>query len=325
MSEIHAVLQKYKSKIFGIPGVSGIAIGYKETNGQIQDQLAIIVFVLKKSSHVEDKYRIPEQLDGFVTDILEKKFGLELTSTDPFERFDDVFSGISITPEDVPPPWGTLGCIIRSNGNAHVPPGDYILTNQHVLWYADPNNPNSTSRGVIQPGRANDPPPPNYFCGNYIYGVKDPVSDCAICTIAGTRGWHNEVPNHPWRPGRRDLMGIAQAAVGDEVYKYGATTGNTRGVVRFIHYHDPILPIQNSIYIENPDASMWVAKGDSGSVLIRYADDFVVGLNFAADANTMLNPNQHRTLPDNLPAYYGGYAYDIQSQMNYFGAIVDLA
>jgi hypothetical protein len=236
-----------------------------------------------------------------------------------------VFSGISITPLETPPPWGTFGCIIHTTGNANVPNGNYLLTNQHVLWYADPHNPNSHTRVVIQPGKADEPPPQNYSCGDYVYGVKNPTSDCAIATIGYGRTWRNEVPNHPWRPGRRTLAGVAAAAPGDEVYKYGATTKSTRGRVLYVNFTPPHLPIQNSIYIVNPDGTMWVAKGDSGSVLIRYSDDFVLGLNFAADENTMVPPNQHPALPDNLPAYSAGYAYDIQSQMNIFGGTVTLA
>lgn len=325
MSDINSVLEKYKQKIFGIPGCTGIAIGYKEVKGEVIDEISIVVFVAQKMNDVDSKNMIPKVLDGFTTDVVQKRVGLELMATDPFARFSDVFSGISITPQDTPPPWGTLGCIIHTTGNHNVPPGNYILTNQHVLWYADPNNPNSISRTVIQPGNTDDPLPPNYNCGDFVYGIKNVTSDCAIFSIDVTRNWENEVPNHPWRPGRRELMGIAQAAVGDEVYKYGATTGSTRGVVRYINYNDPVLPIQNAIYIANPDNTMWVANGDSGSVLIRYADDFVVGLNFAADAHTMLNPDQHKTLPHDLPAFSAGYAYDIQSQMNIFGGVVTLA
>jgi hypothetical protein len=70
---------------------------------------------------------------------------------------------------------------------------------------------------------------------------------------------------------------------------------------------------------------MWVGTGDSGSVLIRYSDDAVLGLNFMADDKTMLNPDQHPELPAGMPAYWAGYAYDIQSQMSNFGGIVTLA
>ena len=318
-------LEKHKARLLSLSGCTGVAIGRKVVAGEITDQLAIVVFFDKKQAGVAPSDLVPAVLDGVPTDVVEKTFGFTPTATDPFERFDEVFSGISITPRDTSPAWGTLGCIIRTTGNAFVPNGDYLLTNQHVLWYADPNNPNSTTRQVIQPGRTDYPAPPNYSCGDYVYGRKTPTSDCAIASIGYGRTWRNEVPNHPWRWGRRDLAGVAAAAVGDEVYKYGATTQSTRGVVQFIHFNSPHLPIQNAIYTANPDGEMWVATGDSGSVLIRYSDDFVLGLNFAADETTMLPPDSHPVLPDNRPAYSAGYAYDVQTQMNIFGGVVILA
>jgi len=70
---------------------------------------------------------------------------------------------------------------------------------------------------------------------------------------------------------------------------------------------------------------MWVAQGDSGSVLIRYRDDAILGLNFLADDTKILPPKCHPQLPNELPAYYGGFAYDIQRQMDVFGGVVTLA
>lgn len=325
MSDLIETLERHKAELFARPGCTGAAIGYKVRSGEILEELAIVVFVERKSIDLEPGRMIPPVLDGVLTDVVEKSFGLTPTATDPFDRFSELFGGISITPRDTPPPWGTLGCIINTTGNAHVPAGDYFLTNEHVLWYADPNNPNSTTTQVIQPGKTDEPAPANYSCGDFVYGQKTNQSDCAIASIGYGRTWRNEVPNHPWRPGRRDLKGVATAAVGDEVYKYGATTNSTRGVVQYIHFNPVHLPIQNAIYIANPDGTMWVAKGDSGSVLIRYSDDYVLGLNFAADETTMLPPNKHPVLPDNLPAYTAGYAYDVQSQMNIFGGVVTLA
>jgi hypothetical protein len=325
MSDIKAALQKYKNRLLSLSGCTGVAIGYKEIKGEVIDQLAIVVFVKKKQHTPDSEQLVPAMLDDFPTDVVQKDPGLELTATQPFDRFEQLIGGISITPRETPPAWGTLGCFIRTTGNMHVAPGVYLLTNQHVLYYADPANPNSTTRNVIQPGNTGDPAPANYSCGDFVYGIKNRTSDCAIATVGYGRTWVNEVPNHPWRPGRRTLNGIGVAQVGDEVYKYGATTKSTRGVVRYIHYSHPILPIDNAIYIANPDDNMWVAKGDSGSVLVRYDDDFVVGLNFAADDTTILRPDQHPELPDNLPAYSAGYAYDIQSQMDIFGGVVTLA
>lgn len=325
MSELIKTLEKHKAQLLSTPGCTGVAIGYKVIAGEIIDQLAIVVFVEKKRADIAPNDLIPAILDGMPTDVVEKTFGYMPTATDPFARFSQVFSGISLTPRETPPGWGTLGCVIHTTGNAQVPNGNYLLTNQHVLWYADPANPNSTTTQVIQPGNTDDPAPANYSCGDFVYGQKSPTTDCAIASIGYGRTWKNEVPNHPWRPGKRDLAGVAAAAVGDEVYKFGATTKSTRGVVQYIHYNHPILPIQNAIYITSLDGGMWVAKGDSGSVLIRYDDDFVLGLNFAADDTTMLHPDLHPVLPDNLPAYWAGYAYDVQSQMDIFGGVVTLA
>lgn len=323
MSELFETLEKHKAHLLSLPGCNAVAVGRKVTAGETLDQLAIIVFFEKKLDSVSADYLVPSMLDGIPTDVVERTFGLAETATDPFARFDKVFSGISITPRDVPPPWGTFGCIIRTTGNGNVPAGDYLLTNQHVLWYADPANPNSTTTQVIQPGRTDEPAPLNYNCGDFVFGQKNPTSDCAIATIAYGRTWRNEVPNHPWHPGRRDLQGVAAAAVADEVYKYGATSKSTSGYVLLIHFNHAHLPIQNAIYVENLDQETWCAKGDSGSVLIRYDDDYVLGLNFAADDTTLVQPPPD--LPDNIPGYYGGYAYDIQAQMNVFGGAVTLA
>tara|TARA_R110002072_G_scaffold291054_2_gene459019 strand:- start:209 stop:970 length:762 start_codon:yes stop_codon:yes gene_type:complete len=247
------ILENAKSQLLSLPGCTGVAIGYKEVAGELIDQLTIIVFVEKKRLDVSEAERVPSEIDGAPVDVIERSFGLELTATDPFARFAQVFGGISITPRDVPPPWGTFGCVINTTGNAHVPAGDYLLTNQYVLSYADPNNPNSTTRCVLQPGRTDEPAPANYSCADYTYGEKTLVSVCAVATIVYGRTWANEVPNHPWHSGRRTLRGVAAPAVGDEVYKYGATTQNTRGVIRYIHSNDPVLPIQDAVYIEAPN------------------------------------------------------------------------
>jgi hypothetical protein len=317
-------LNKHKARLLALPGCTGVAIGYKEVAGEVIDRLAIVVFVERKQKGIAADCLVPAILDGIPTDVVEKTFGYKLTATDPFARFTQMFSGISITPLGNPDGWGTLGCIIHTTGNAHVPGGNYLLTNQHVLSKADPNQPGNRSTVVLQPGSA-DKPPADYACGDYVYGVEDDINDCAIATIGRGRTWRNEVPNHPWRPGRRTLAGVAAAAVGDEVYKYGATTNSTRGVVRFVHADYPDIRIRDAIYIESLDGSMWVGTGDSGSILIRYSDDFVLGLNCAADHATELPANSHPPLHDRMPAYSAGYAYDIQRQMNVFGGVVTLA
>jgi hypothetical protein len=143
VNELLEVLEKHKARLLALPGCTGVAIGYKEVAGEVIDQLAIIVFVEKKQKDMAADYLVPAILDGVPVDVVEKTFGYKKTATDPFARFPQVFSGISITPRDASEIWGTFGCIIHTTGNAQVPNGNYLLTNQHVLLYADPQNPNS--------------------------------------------------------------------------------------------------------------------------------------------------------------------------------------
>lgn len=326
MDRLIEILERHKARLLALPGCTGVAVGRKEVGGKATDQLAIVVFFEKKRTDVPADQLVPPMLDDSPTDVIEKRFGLKLTATDPFDRFDQVFSGISITPRDATELWGTFGCVIRTTGNANVDAGDYLLTNHHVLRYADPNNPHSKSRQIIQPGNTDNPAPANYACGDYVYGLADQENDCAIATIGYGRTWRNEVPNHPWRPGRIDLAGVGAAAVGQKVYKYGATSSSTRGTVQFVHYDSPDQQIRNAIYVLADDGETWCAEGNSGSLMIRYDDNIVVGLNFAADDETLLPTTQNDSAQRSpRPRYAAGFAYDIQRQMNNFGGVVTLA
>src|SRR5262249_23516378 len=152
---------------------------------------------------------------------------------------------------------------------------------------------------VIQPGvlpsNTGKPAdtPANYVIGAYLDGYMDNQNDCAVVSLNGTREWRNEVDCAPGTPGRKALAGVAQANVNDEVYKFGATSKYTAGIVTNTNLNTAT--IQNAIYVESKvrhdlvhsggapnvdDTEIWVAPGDSGSVLIRASDHRVVGLNF---------------------------------------------
>ncbi|HEX3101329.1 MAG TPA: hypothetical protein VHQ01_06050, partial [Pyrinomonadaceae bacterium] len=253
-------MKKHKARLLSLPGCTGVAIGNKKVNGEATDQLAIVIFVAeKKRGGVAASDLVPLTLDGMPTDVVEKTFGFKklagvdpgasgerngrrLEIVDPFARFPELFSGISITPKENYISWGTLGCIIHSTGNRYVRSGDYLLTNHHVLQAADPDSPHyKGSMDIIQPGFVhNIVPPANYLCGKYVWGIEDDrTNDCAIATISVTRDWKNEVPDPLGGPVRRPLTAVAQAAVGDKVYKFGATTQITVGVVEDIHLDVP--------------------------------------------------------------------------------------
>lgn len=317
LEKAKASLKQHKNDLLRSPGCTGVGIGFKRVKGEETDRLAIIVFVAKKLAQPPKLHAIPKELDGVRTDVVEEEeLGFDLTATDPFARFEELFSGISVTPREASPTWGSMGCFINTPGDVanQVAAGDYLLTCQHVLQYVTPHD-----MVIIQPSDGMVPPQP-YRCGNYVQGYRSPTRDCAIATVAYGRTFSNEVPNYPWQPGRRPILGVATAAPGQDVYKYGATTKFTRGRVALINYNPPNTNYQNAILIrsEGGEHDVWVAKGDSGSVAILQSNDHIIGLNFAGTRNSIMT-NPPRDLPA-YAAYFRGFAYDIQTQMNSFSA-----
>lgn len=308
MPDIHAVLERNKAALLALPGCTAVAISYKKVSGRTTAIPSIVVYVDRKKPTAPE-HAVPPSIEGIATDVVEQHFDFRATATNPFDRFDPLIGGVSLTALEDSAVYGTIGCFIDVDG--HVPPtpaGIYLLTNQHVVQVAAAAG---GDRRVIQPGNVANPPA-NYVTGLFMAGQRDATHDCAITTI-GRRGYRNEVPNHPLHPGNRALTGVAVAAVGDRVYKYGATTKHTTGTVTDVNFNIPG-GIQNAIRIVGENNGIWCDGGDSGSVAIRYADDRVVGLNFVGDA--------HTTVPG---GYRAGLAYDIATQMQVFGGVVRLA
>lgn len=323
---IVAILEKYKKQLLSLPNVTGVAVGRKQRKGQTTEELSVVVFVREKLLDLAPHEAVPREMDGIQTDVVAREMVPKLCATDPFERFETMFSGISTTPRDNPLPWGTIGCIIRTDGTVpQVPMDEYILTCEHVYAYANPLSPHSTTRQVMQPGKwmPLTPAPANYNCGDYVYGIQNATNDCAVARIGGGRRFINQIPNSPGSIGYRRLNGIAVAVVGDSVYKYGATTKYTRGEVTYVNYDDVNLNMENAIVVNSAGlGDYWATDGDSGSVLVRYRDDMVLGMNFAVDKASQTN----KVSPIEL--YYGysvGFAYDIGTQLRNFGTNVTLA
>lgn len=305
-------LDRHQEELLGRRGCTGVAIARKEVGGRTTDTLSITVYVRNKRADVSAEELVPPVIGGFPTDVVEEdKRRFELLATDPFAQHDPLFGGIAIATWELPRDYGSIGCFIHTTGspNVGIAEGDYLLTCQHVLVGAVPDD-----HRVIQPSYEGDEPPDKYFCGNWVAGYQTADSDCAIVRVIW-RSFENEVPNYPWWPGRRSIKGVGMAAPGDEVYKYGATTKFTKGVVDRVNYTSPEGTRTHVVLIrsEKGPADVWIAEGDSGSVAIRQDDDFVVALNFGGDPDHIVSPRSPAT-------YWYGYSYDIQAQMDHFVA-----
>jgi hypothetical protein len=320
MDALPAILERHRAALFALPGCTAVAIGKKIAAGKRTNTDSIVVFV-KKKGHVPAGGAAPALLEGIPTDVVEKTFDFRPTNIDPFQRFNPLVGGISLTSWEDSSVYGSVGCFIIADGQVpQVPYGNYLLTNQHVLAVAAA----SDDHRVIQPGNVDFPPPANSAFGCYVFGQRDASHDCAIATIVQTHGCPvpgqyirnavNQVPDHPGQQGWRILAGTAAPALNDRVYKYGATTHHTVGNVTNINFSTQDNSIVNAIYIDGENGGVWCDGGDSGSVVIRYADDYVVGLNFRADTNMPVQGG-----------YSAGLAYDILTQMQVFGNVVQLA
>ena len=318
MSKIDEAFERAKHRLLRLPGCTAVSIGRKVVGGARTDQDAIVLHVARKGDQTDAGTTMPAMIEGFPTDVVEMTYSFKDMSTDPFEKHDPVFGGLSISPLEDIGSYGSIGCFIQADGTvAKVPAGTYLLTNRHVVSVAlDENSTNA----VVQPGDQSTPVKASTLGAVVSSSApKHSQYDCAIVGL-GTRGFVNEVPNHPLKPGRRRLTGIGQAEIGDHVYKYGATTGHTRGVVEYVNfsYTDRTtrkVVVDNAILVKGVDGKVWCGPGDSGSVVVRYEDDVVVGLNFKAETTSGTDKD----------GYVKGLAYDISTQVSLFSTVVALA
>ncbi len=225
--------------------------------------------------------------------------------------------GLAIAPNASPAQFGTLGCIIRTSGrrSPFIAPGVYFLTNYHVITYAVPNGPYQGDGVILQPewGSASATPAPiAYRCGKYVYGVQEPDADCAICSIHFRRSANN-FPKRDWHFNHRRVRGLGAARVGDVVYKFGARSGYTKGIVVAVEkfFSSGSRSFQRTIQIVGADGAAFCGPGDSGSIIVRKKDDVAVGLLFLEDTHSNVGEGES-------PLCREGYAYDLLSQLNHF-------
>jgi hypothetical protein len=71
--EIVPLKMAVEDDLLGLPGVTGVDVGYKEVGGEQTDEMAIIVFVGRKGEFDEGD-RIPSEIHGVKTDVVEATF-----------------------------------------------------------------------------------------------------------------------------------------------------------------------------------------------------------------------------------------------------------
>ena len=72
------VKEQAETRLLKLSGVTGVDVGYKETEGRTTDIVAIRVFVAKKGT-VPAEQTIPTHIQDVPTDVIERRFVLNRT------------------------------------------------------------------------------------------------------------------------------------------------------------------------------------------------------------------------------------------------------
>jgi hypothetical protein len=108
--------------------VVGVGVGYKESNGERSDQVAVVVLVEEKKplAALRDEDLIPRELEGMRTDVVE--VGYLRAQQTARERYRPIIpSGVSVGHYKVTA--GTLGTMVKDRTTSEF----FLLSNNHVL------------------------------------------------------------------------------------------------------------------------------------------------------------------------------------------------
>ncbi len=310
--ELNAAFDALAGVVFGIDGVTGIDIGYRDEAAADPNDLALRIYVRDIQAIPSDLTDLTAQLE--VPFVVIQRVFQDMATLPDIEQHRPVIGGISVCTERlavVGGSSGTLGAIgVTTMTN---PPIVVGLSNWHVLCYDQNRN---WGDKVIQP----EPGPvgrlPNDIIGKLVNwafpeSVYSGEADAAICSID---------PPVVATPLIADIgltAGTTTESLGQLVSKRGRTTGLTTGIVTtdpdkrgtFLTSKKGKLPPVNNPYnntlttdrlITNqitirpdfPSSVYFCDHGDSGSVVVD-GSNRIIGLLAWGGSVTYSDPIEH--------------------------------
>ena len=277
-SPIQLAKERAEDSLFAIPGVNAVGIGRKKKNGALTNELAIVVFLAHKKTLAElsEAERIPDNIEGFPTDVIEQPESRPL-----------IKGGVQIEADSVGLV-GTLSCFARTTDT---PNRIVLLTNRHVLL---PDGDSAElNKEVGQPQYCTIC---SRCCTDFVGRVLrssttfDPNIDAAIATLNSDVAWVPEIIDIGKIKGTYTLVDNDILAE-YKVQKVGRTTNYTLGKVTHIHFSfrvktnvkDPATDkaekqMHGQMRIEAlPPYQHFGEAGDSGSAIVNL-DNKIVGL-----------------------------------------------
>jgi len=293
--------------------VVATGVGYKVTDGRKTGQLSIVCSVEQKVplSSLQSSDILPKSVDGIPTDVVST--GRIRVFQPPTGRFRPAPGGVSVGHFEVTA--GTLGCLVRKNGEL------YMLSNNHVLA-----NSNDASSGdaILQPGPYDGGKNPEDLIAELSEFVPisyiDSESQCPIANgiaevcnaMAALSGSNSRLQAVTVQAAQNlvdaaiarilkpedvngDMLGIgsvagaAEGKLGMAVRKSGRTTGFTTGEIRQIDVTVNVTYGGGRVaqFRDQLIAGPMSQGGDSGSAVLDN-DRKIVGLLFAGSAETTI-------------------------------------
>ncbi len=294
VSQVVAVKESVEAELLKRPGVTGVDVGYKEVKGKPTGELAIRVLVADKkpANKVPEDQKIPPEVNGIKTDVIQRRFVLfrepsnrmrveDISLLADTNHYDPLTGGISIGPCRSVGGYvfaGTLGAIVKDNATG----SQMLLSNFHVMCV---DNGWHVGDQMSQPSLIDTGGCPTDVVGTLQRAVLSASVDGALCSVSA-RTTSCSIQDIG------DVAGTATATLNMAVRKRGRTTGLTYGTVDSISlsvnidYGDGlgVHTLTNQIGIR-PDTThnpKFGDHGDSGSVVVDNNRN-VVGLHFAGD------------------------------------------
>ncbi|MEE9905102.1 trypsin-like peptidase domain-containing protein [Chlorobium sp.] len=319
ISSIIPLLGSVRESLMSRKNVVATGIGFKTTAGKQTGELSIVCSVERKEpeSKLLSRDLLPKSVDGIPTDV--RATGRIRAFQPPTGRFRPSPGGVSIGHYEITA--GTLGCLVRKNGEL------FILSNNHVL-----SNSNDASIGdaILQPGPYDGGMNPadkiaelaefvpiTYSGSSSSCPVANSIADVCnfLASVTGSdtrlqavsvQGADNLVDAALARPINQEellndilgfgaIAGTAEGTLGMAVKKSGRTTGLTTGEIQQIDVTVNVSYGAGRVaqFRDQLLAGAMSQGGDSGSAVLDNSNN-LVGLLFAgSDETTVINRIQN--------------------------------
>lgn len=301
-----AALDTVRKQWMRRPGVTAVDVGYKISNNELTDVLAVRVHVGRKravadlsAAEVFNDTDNQQQVAGFPVDVIEATYGparsavvgaaplaLEdagAEAVDRTSRIRPLVAGISVGNPRVTA--GTLGAVVFHRSTCR----PMILSNFHVLAG---DSIAAAGEPITQPGRVDGGALPGDRVATLSRFRIDAQMDAAVATIDDGVAYDREVL------GLGTISGTVTPTLGMQVVKSGRTTAITEGVVDgisltvSIDYGGAVGVVTLDDQIHIVPRPPWPAVdyevsmgGDSGSVWLEAGTRRALGLHFAGETN----------------------------------------